>query len=212
MQAVGIEHKAEHYIAELSDGERQKTMIAKVLVQECPVILLDEPTAFLDIASRIEIMNLLHRLAETENKAILMSTHDIEQALMLSDRLWLLSESKGLETGVTEDLVLNGQLNGLFNNNIQFDILSGSYAPLNQSRKQISLEAGNECLAKWSKNAMARIGIETIEAKTDWQGTRLIVQDKKHLSWTLSPTDVRHFSSFEELTTAIKDWIRTQLV
>lgn len=66
LQAVEIAHKARCYMAELSDGERQKVMIAKALVQECPLILLDEPTAFLDVVSRIEIMNLLHRLAIEE--------------------------------------------------------------------------------------------------------------------------------------------------
>ena len=67
-------------------------MIAKALVQECPLIILDEPTAFLDVVSRIEIMTLLHQLAVEQNKAILLSTHDIEQALVLSDKLWLLSK------------------------------------------------------------------------------------------------------------------------
>ena len=103
LYAVGILNKARRYMAELSDGERQKAMIAKALVQECPLILLDEPTAFLDVVSRIEIMTLLHRLAAEEKKAILLSTHDIEQALVLSDRLWLLTRSNGLECGVTED-------------------------------------------------------------------------------------------------------------
>ncbi|MBP3668716.1 MAG: ABC transporter ATP-binding protein, partial [Bacteroides sp.] len=79
MEDVGIAHKAKNYTAELSDGERQKVMIAKALVQECPLILLDEPTAFLDVVSRIEIMHLLHRLAVEQDKAILLSTHDIEQ-------------------------------------------------------------------------------------------------------------------------------------
>ena len=96
LQAVGITDKASQYTAELSDGERQKVMIAKALVQECPLILLDEPTAFLDVVSRIEIMTLLHRLAEEEQKAILLSTHDIEQALVLADRLWLLTPENGM--------------------------------------------------------------------------------------------------------------------
>jgi iron complex transport system ATP-binding protein len=104
LDAVGIAHKAESYTAELSDGERQKVMIAKALVQECPLIILDEPTAFLDVVSRIEIMTLLHQLAVEQNKAILLSTHDIEQALVLSDKLWLLSKETGLQCGVTEDL------------------------------------------------------------------------------------------------------------
>lgn len=94
LEAVGMAEKASKYTAELSDGERQKVMIAKALVQECPLILLDEPTAFLDVVSRIEIMTLLHRLASEEQRAILMSTHDIEQALVLGDKLWLLKKER----------------------------------------------------------------------------------------------------------------------
>lgn len=99
LEAVGMAEKASKYTAELSDGERQKVMIAKALVQECPLILLDEPTAFLDVVSRIEIMTLLHRLASEEQCAILMSTHDIEQALVLGDKLWLLKKGKDWNVG-----------------------------------------------------------------------------------------------------------------
>ena len=106
MEAVGIAGKAGSFVAEPSDGERQKAMIAKALAQQCPVILLDEPTAFLDIISRIEVMNLLYRLAREEHKAVLLSTHDVDQALLLADSLWLMSQQNGLLCGTTEDLVL----------------------------------------------------------------------------------------------------------
>ena len=108
-------------MAELSDGERQKVMIAKSLVQECPLVILDEPTAFLDVASRIEITQLLHDIAHTQNKTILLSTHDIEQALQLSDQLWLLTKD-GLLTGSPEDLVANHKIDTLFEGrNVVFD-------------------------------------------------------------------------------------------
>ena len=77
LDRVGIKHKASDYFSELSDGERQKVMIAKALAQECPVVLLDEPTAFLDVPSRIEIISLLRELATAEIKTILFSTHDM---------------------------------------------------------------------------------------------------------------------------------------
>ena len=126
LEAVSISHKAHSYTAELSDGERQKVMIAKALVQECPLILLDEPTAFLDVVSRIEIMTLLHRLAVEQKKAILLSTHDIEQALVLADKLWLLSKENGLQCGVTEDMILSHRMDGLFSrNDIRFDYAHG---------------------------------------------------------------------------------------
>ena len=108
MTSVGIAHKASSYVSELSDGERQRTMIAKALAQECPVIILDEPTAFLDVASRIETMSLLHETALRQDKAILLSTHDIDNALMFSDRLLLLSSGEPVVSGAPEDLVLDG--------------------------------------------------------------------------------------------------------
>ncbi|MFA6875513.1 MAG: ABC transporter ATP-binding protein, partial [Parabacteroides sp.] len=72
LEKTGIAHKADNYVSELSDGERQKAMIAKALAQQCPIILLDEPTAFLDVTSRIETMVLLHKLAVEQQKAILL--------------------------------------------------------------------------------------------------------------------------------------------
>ena len=128
MEAVGIAGKAGSYVAELSDGERRKAMIAKALAQQCPVILLDEPTAFLDIISRIEVMNLLYRLAREEHKAVLLSTHDVDQALLLADSLWLMSQQNGLLCGTTEDLVLNGSLNRFFSRgDVEFDPDNGRF-------------------------------------------------------------------------------------
>ncbi len=89
MESVGILDKANSYVSELSDGERQRAMIAKALAQQCPIIILDEPTAFLDVVSRIETIKLLSKLAHTQNKAVLLSTHDIELAFKYADRFLL---------------------------------------------------------------------------------------------------------------------------
>lgn len=159
MTDVGIFHKADSYMAELSDGERQKVMIAKVLAQECPIILLDEPTAFLDIESRTEIIGLLHTLALIQNKTILLSTHDIDLALHLSDRLFLLSKEKGLRTGVTEDIILSGLLDNFFSNKIiTFDKTSGSFIPKHTSGKpQIYVET-NHTLQRWVESFFNKKG------------------------------------------------------
>ena len=109
MDAVGISHEAERFVAELSDGERQKVMISKALAQESPIIILDEPTAFLDAANRVEILQLLHNLSRNKNKSVLLSSHDISQSLALSDRLWLMSG--GVVDAITpEDAVLQGRM------------------------------------------------------------------------------------------------------
>jgi len=112
----GIIGKADEYIASLSDGERQKAMIAKALAQETPIIILDEPTAFLDVASRIETMRLLQTLAHDRGKAVLLSSHDISQSLMLADELWLITTDRQVVTGSTRQLVADGAMDHLFDN------------------------------------------------------------------------------------------------
>ena len=200
MEQVGIAHKARNYTAELSDGERQKAMIAKALVQECPLILLDEPTAFLDVISRIEIMHLLHRLAVEQQKAILLSTHDIEQALILSDRLWLLSHEHGLQCGITEDLILSHQMDELFPcKDIRFDTTHGVYSPTIHKGLPITLEAKDETLRHWTTNALARQGYQATDTPCD---IRLQAVSAKELRLT-KKGETQMCSSFEELLSAI---------
>ena len=97
---VGIPHLAHRMVHTLSDGERQKVMIAKALAQETPVIYLDEPTAFLDFPSKVEMMQLLHHLSRQTDKTIFLSTHDLELALQIADKIWLMERlsAAGLST------------------------------------------------------------------------------------------------------------------
>ena len=91
LRMVGIESLSERFIQTLSDGERQKMMVAKALAQQTPVIYLDEPTAFLDYPSKVDMLQLLKRLAHETRKTIFLSTHDMELALQIADELWLMS-------------------------------------------------------------------------------------------------------------------------
>ena len=200
IEAVGISHKAHSYMAQLSDGEKQKAMIAKVLAQECPLVILDEPTAFLDVVSRIEIMTLLHQLAVEQNKAILLSTHDIEQALVLSDKLWLLSKETGLQCGVTEDMILNHRMDTLFSHsNIRFDYNHGIYYPTVTGKKEIRVEAENDTLLHWTINALNRHGYTCLPAN---QGNRFLpyLQALSDHRLILTQKEETHtYSSFEEV-------------
>ena len=90
IRQVGIESLGGRMIQTLSDGERQKVMIAKALAQQTPIIYLDEPTAFLDYPSKVEMMQLLRRLAVQEQKTIFLSTHDVELSLQVADCIWLM--------------------------------------------------------------------------------------------------------------------------
>ncbi|MDX2078190.1 MAG: ABC transporter ATP-binding protein [bacterium] len=113
IDAVDAGHLAKLPISEMSDGSRQRLLIARALAQETDLILLDEPTAFLDVISRAEMMSLLSRLAKTTQRAILLSTHDLDLALRMGDVLWVMQ--KGLiHVGAPEDLALSGVLGDVF--------------------------------------------------------------------------------------------------
>lgn len=110
MRAAHCDGLAHQVVSQLSDGERQRVMIARALAQQTPIILLDEPTAFLDLPHRIEIMQLLRALAHEQGKAILLSTHDLELALRYADRLWLMPNDGVLAEGTPTELRSSGQL------------------------------------------------------------------------------------------------------
>ena len=110
MEQVGIASLARRNIATLSDGERQKMMLAKALAQQTPIIFLDEPTAYLDYPSKVEAMLLLARLAHDTGKTIFMSTHDLELALQAADTLWLMAGDGRIRTGTPRELAASGDL------------------------------------------------------------------------------------------------------
>lgn len=122
LKLVGASGLAERRVATLSDGERQKVMIAKALAQETPIILLDEPTAFLDYPGKVEIMLILRRLAREQGKTIFLSTHDLEVALQIADSIWLLDRSGGVTTGTPRQLADEGVINRFFDTDeIEFE-------------------------------------------------------------------------------------------
>lgn len=114
IRLVGIENLRRRNVNTLSDGERQKVMIAKTLAQQTPIILLDEPTAFLDYPSKVEVLLLLRRLAHQMNKTIFLSTHDLELALQTADNLWLLAAGEPLLIGTPGELAESGALPRFF--------------------------------------------------------------------------------------------------
>ena len=159
MQDAGILHKASSFLAELSDGERQKVMIAKALAQCTPIIILDEPTAFLDVASRMETMLLLHNLAHKQNKAVLLSSHDLSQSMMLADELWVVTNDQKIISGNTEDVVLSGAMDSIFASSIiSFDLLQGDFCINLDSQYDIKLNCNDKILKKWIGTALKRNG------------------------------------------------------
>lgn len=114
LESAGVSGLSERPVAELSDGERQKVMIARALAQEPLVLVLDEPTAFLDLPRRVEIMRLLRRTAHAGGHAVLCSTHELDLALRSADRIWLLPHGGPLFTGTPAELVGQGLFEKVF--------------------------------------------------------------------------------------------------
>ncbi len=158
LRVVGVEKLSHRTIHTLSDGERQKVMIARALAQEPRLLVLDEPTAYLDLPGRVVVMDLLHDLASGHDKAVLTSTHDLDLALRHADRIWLMDEEGQIVQGAPEDLVLNGSFAQTFNRaGVRFDPLSGTFDTQESGSKSVFLE-GNGPELVWTKRALHRAG------------------------------------------------------
>lgn len=157
LRDIGVWEMKDMFISELSDGERQKVMIAKSLAQESKIIILDEPTSFLDVKSRMEIISLLRRLAKHKKMTFLLSLHDLELSLQYSDSLWIMTKGTGMICGQTEEIILSGEINKAVNNNssLLFNTESGGFRSTSTSEKRICYQ-GEDLL--WVKNALMRIG------------------------------------------------------
>ena len=171
-------------------------MIAKALAQETPIILLDEPTAFLDFPSKVEIMQLLHRLSRQMQKTVFLSTHDLDLALQLADKVWLMGEGGSLAVGTPEDLALDGVLAKFFlRKGIAFDGQAGSFRVANECTCKIRLCGTNPRVAM-VKKALRRNGIE---AGDEVQSDTCIEVDEEHYLLNRPGQPLQTASTVEEL-------------
>lgn len=156
---VGVAALEDRMVQTLSDGERQKVMIAKALAQETPVIFLDEPTAFLDYPSKVEILHLLHRLSRDMRKTIFLSTHDLELALQIADQLWLMAHGREVMVGTPEDLALAGTLDSFFRRKgVAFEKQTGLYRIEPEYHAEICL-SGDPVACEMVRKALRRNGV-----------------------------------------------------
>lgn len=159
IQLLELVTLADRNFIELSDGEKQKVLIAKALAQDTPLILLDEPTAFLDFPSKMAILAELKKIAHTKNVGIVLSTHDLELALKMADKIWLFPEKNKIETGIPEDLVLSGALSKAFSNEfLSFDLKTAHFSQRVETRDVLNIE-GESIEIEWLKRALIRKGI-----------------------------------------------------
>jgi iron complex transport system ATP-binding protein len=181
------------YIGELSDGERQKAMIARILAQDTDIMIMDEPTAFLDIASKYEILHLMHQLTRLSGKTIIFSTHDLQMAISQSDKIWLILESQ-LKEGAPEDLMINGDFEYLFeSSSVNINSVDGSFSFVAEDRAKIHLKGGG-MVRHWTEEALKRSGYTLTGEKsfpyielpdTDDKVWKVVDHDKTYLFYSV---------------------------
>jgi iron complex transport system ATP-binding protein len=168
-------------INEISDGERQRAMIARALAQNTPIIVMDEPTAYLDITNKYDIVHLLGDLTLQQNKTIVFSTHDLNIAFSEADKIWMMGHGYALQ-GSPEDLALDGAFESLFGSRLQFDWQSGTFKKNRQNTKSVSFSGNRSLLFDLTINALSRIGFQVNENS----GTKItLIEKNKNIVFVL---------------------------
>ena len=205
IEAADIGDLVDRKVHTLSDGENQKVMLARALAQDTPILMLDEPTAHLDLPSRIRLMRLLHRLAREMNKGILLSTHELDLALQVADEVWLLQSAGPLHRGTPEDLVLGGIFEAAFEKeDVHFDRATGVFRIHPEGSRPIRLitRKGDPLAAFWTRRALEREGFALVE---DGAGTTIVlVEQGGQPVWGLgTDEDSRQYNSIAGLLEAL---------
>lgn len=166
IEKVGLSELKNRNLNTLSDGEKQRAMIAKALAQDTDFIMLDEPTAHLDLPNRIAIMKLLRDLAHSTRKSILLSTHELDLALQVADRIWLMQKNAPMLCGTPEDLVLQGSFQKVFSTQaFDFDINTGFFK-INYPEQHLVSLSGTQPFLLWTTRALYKYGIAVQEKNT----------------------------------------------
>ncbi|PCG82946.1 ABC transporter [Streptomyces sp. WZ.A104] len=206
LKAVGAEHLADRAAAELSDGERQRVLTARALAQEPEVVLLDEPTAFLDVPSRVALTVLLRDLARDKGLTVVVSTHDLELALRVADAVWLVDRDSRVHAGAPEDLIRGGAVAAAFDaDHLAFDPVSGSFGLRRTARAAVAVDAAPDVLPLLER-ALAREGLAVAEPGAPGALTRVSCDGGERLTLTGPDGQVVHTRSFHELTRTVRTW------
>ncbi len=183
LERVGMGALAHRQLHEVSDGERQKAMIAKALAQDTPFMFLDEPTAHLDLPNRVALLALLRKLSADTGKSILVATHELDLALQVADSLWLIGEEGHIHTGLAEEMVLQGHLQHLFEGEgVSFDPSSGTFRMLYQEgTKKVGVKGGG-WIGEWTGRFLRKNGYTLVE---DESGMALVEVDQAGPAWVV---------------------------
>lgn len=160
LTACHLDGMQERLYSTLSDGEKQRVMIARALAQETPLILLDEPTAHLDLPSRLEVTTMLRTLARSLGKSILISTHELDLALGWADTIWLMDRAGEIVSAAPEDLILDGHIERVFGApTLSYNKERGEFSIRQSGEKKIYLR-GEGLRYIWTSRALQRLGYE----------------------------------------------------
>jgi iron complex transport system ATP-binding protein len=201
LEATGLIPYKEKNLQELSDGILQKVMIARALAQDTPLILLDEPTAFLDAPSKLEIIHMLRSLARQFNKSVILSSHDLDLVLQSADTVILVAKNRKIEIDTPEDLVLNGHFESAFNKeDVRFSPEQGMFRL--EASENINLRvSGEKTETFWTERALARIGI-SVNPQVKCDGTIEIIKAGTKTEWHLN------YKSKREKCVSIKELLK----
>ena len=205
--AVGLGGLERRRLAELSDGERQKALIARAIAQDCPLLVLDEPTAFLDAAARVEIFHILRDIARSSGKAVVLSTHDIDHAIRYAGIIWLMDANHRFKAGSPEDLATSGAMGRAFDGEgFRFDLVSGAFRSIEEDEPYaIRLEGPEGVARSWTARLAERLGLVVSGGGRGLVtlGSVSIAEGEGGPMFTLRPTDpaapVLEAASYAEL-------------
>jgi len=207
ISAVGLQNLQYKNIDQISDGERQRASIARAVAQDTQIILLDEPTAFLDFNFKYEIIFLLQKLANTKKKIIIFSSHDIQILLKTVDKLWFVADNIICQ-GAPEDIIIAGTINYIFDNeNISFNASLGDFVFDKKYKAQIFVEKNTEHFL-WLQNALNRINFSITENE-NCNFKLSLKKQENNIEWLFETNKVTFtFNTIYNLITYLKDMSR----
>ena len=191
-----IEEIRSKIISELSDGQLQKVNIARAICQDTDLILLDEPTAHLDVSNKFKVFEILRKLAIDYKKAIFIITHDLELAFQNADMLWVIDKDGNMQSDVTEDLLLDKKIiDSFLTSNFEFDYVSGKFLYKRESRISFQL-IGDDESTYWTKQALYKNGYG-VDEKSNYT----LVINSRSKKWNLfkEEKEINGFFSIKEL-------------
>lgn len=199
IEQTGLQKITNKELSKISDGQRQRAFIARLLAQQTSLMIFDEPTAFLDIEGKIKIVSLFSKIAKEQNKIIVFSTHDINLALRFCDKIWLLLPDKFI-AAAPEDLVLQNEFQKLFpDSEIKFNNFTADFyvsKPIIDSIKIINYSSDLRYL--WTTKAIERFGFKIEQTSSN----QLIINDN---SWYLQLKNKKYeVFSIEQLQQTIE--------